>query len=120
MAIAAAQQAELQNAITLIQAAINSGLVTVEQANNLTPDHIGEIGILETPEQVGVYIYQALVETAEQRAARREQARGALQAAMAQARQALQERTDQRVNVLNDQRQGGKSRRRRRTRKSRK
>ena len=121
-AIAAAQQAEAQNATALILEAINTGLITIDDANNLTADHIGEIGILETPQQVGEYVYFVLHETPEQRAARREQERAALQQAREAARDAVQARATARADTIeNTANTGGKSRRKRkRSRKSRK
>lgn len=121
-AIAAAQQAERENATTLILEAINLGLITITQANNLTDEHIEEIGILETSQQVGDYVYVALVETAEQRAARRVQERAALQQVREAVRNEVQDRADERANtVINTgQPMGGSTRRRKRSRKSRK
>lgn len=121
-AIAAAQQAERTNAITLILAAINTGLITETQANNLTEEHIEEIGILETPQQVGDYVYVALVETAEQSAARRVQERAALQQLRETVRNEVQDRANARAaNLINlGQPNGGSRRRRKRSRKSRK
>jgi hypothetical protein len=112
-AVALAQQAEAQNATTLILAAINTGLISIDDANNLTADDIGEIGILATPEQVRDYVFQVLHETPEQRAARRVQERAALQQVRQAARDEIQARADARVNTM-----GGK-RRRKRTRKTR-
>ena len=117
-AIIAAQQAEALNATTLILAAINTGLITATQANNLTDEHIEEIGILETPQQVGDYVYVALVETAEQREARRVQERAALQQVRETVRNEVQDRADERANTIMNQ--GGSRRRRKRSRKSRK
>lgn len=112
-ALALAQQAEAQNATTLILAAINTGLISIPDANNLTADDIGEISIFQTAEEVGIYVFRRFYETPEQRAARRVQEREALQQVIAQARNAVQDRADARANTM-----GGK-RRRRRTRKSR-
>lgn len=120
-ALAAAQQAEAQNATTLILSAINSGLISIEDANNLTVDHIGEIGILETPDQVRDYVFTVLHETPEQRAARRVQEQAVLQQVIQQARNTVQDRADARANTINPgQLNGGSRRRRKRSRKSRK
>jgi len=120
-AIIAAQNAERANARTLIMEAMNLGLVTPDNANNLTVEHIEEIGILETPQQVGDYVHVALVETAEQRAARRVQERAALQQVREAVRNEVQARADERANTLNQgQPNGGSRRRRKRSRKSRK
>ena len=115
-AVLAAQQAEAQNATTLILAAINTGLISIDDANNLSGDHIEEIGIMETPEEVGIYVFRRLHETPGERAARLVQEREALQQVIAQARIAVQNRGDFRANTIANT--GGK-RTRRRTRKSR-
>lgn len=119
-AIAAAQQAERTNATTLILEAINLGLITATQANNLTDEHIVDIGILETPQQVADYVYVALVETAEQRAARRVQEQAALQQVRDAVRNEVQARANERANTIINPGQGGSRRRRKRSRKSRK
>lgn len=115
-AVALAQQAEAQNATALLLAAINAGLLTIDEANNLTPEQFGEIGILETQEQVDNYLFRLLRETPVQRAARREQEREALNQLRINLRDQVQARADARANIYTT---AGK-RRRRRTRKSRK
>jgi hypothetical protein len=118
-AIIAAQNAERANATTLILEAIDSQLISTQEANNLTEEHFGEIGILETPEQVGNYVFRLFRETPEQREARRVQERAALQQLRDNLRNEVQNRADERANTLN-QGQGGSRRRRKRSRKSRK
>ena len=75
---------------------------------------------METPEQVGNYVYVALVETAEQREARRVQERAALQQVRDAVRNEVQARADERANTVINPGQGGSRRRRKRSRKSRK
>jgi hypothetical protein len=119
--IAAAQQAEVQNARTLILEAINSGLITETQANLLTPEHIEEIGILETPQQVRDYVNEALVETPDARSARRAQEQATLQQLRENLRNEVQERANARAALINPvQPMGGSRRRRKQSRKSRK
>ena len=118
--IAAAQQAEAQNATALILAAINSGLITIDEANNLTEDHIGEIGIFQTAEEVGDYVFRLFRETPEARAARRLQERAAFEQLRDNLRNEVQTRANVRADNLDNGAMGGKRRRRRRTRKTRK
>ena len=113
-AVALAQQVQAQNATTLILAAINRQLISVNDANNLTEDDIGEISIFQTAEEVGIYVFRRFYETAEQRNARRVQEQEQLRIVREQARREVQDRADARANTM-----GGK-RRRRRTRKFRK
>jgi len=113
-AIAAAQQAEAQHAVELILQAINNHLITVADANALTPEHIGEIGILQTPQQVARYVHIVLHETPEERAQRIAQERAALQQVREQARNVVQARANARADHVANT--GG----RRRTRKYRK
>lgn len=124
----AADQAEAQNAITLLLAAINSGLISIADANNLTTTHIGEIGVLDTPEEVRDYVFFVLHETPEQRAARLAQQEEQLRLVREQVRREVQERTDARANTFRGVANGvangdamntGGKRRRRRTRKAR-
>ena len=120
----AADQAEAQNAITLLLAAINSGLISIDDANNLTTTHIGEIGVLETPQEVSDYVFFVLHETPEQRAARLAQQEEQLRLVRDQVRREVQERADARANTFHGVANGdamntGGKRRRRRTRKAR-
>jgi hypothetical protein len=124
-AIIAAQEAERANATRLILEAINREYMSELQANNLTDEQIGDIGILETPEQVRDYIFIALVETPEQREARRVQERAALQQLRENLRNEVQERANTRADTLINtglpgQPMGGSRRRRKQSRKSRK
>ena len=127
---AAAQQAERANATTLILEAMNTGLINPQEANNLTDEHIEEIGILETPEQVGNYVFRLFRETPQQRAARRVQEQAALQQLRETLRNEVQLRADARAGLINGNANGnangdangmieGGKRRRRRTRKAR-
>jgi len=128
-ALALAQQAEAQNATALLVAAVNNRLIEATDIDRLEPEHIIEIGILETPQQVADYVFVVLHETPVQLAARREQAQAALRQAQQAARDEVQARTnaaaveiDNRANIARgtqNQIIGGK-RRRRRTRKARK
>jgi hypothetical protein len=116
-AAALAQQVEAQNATTLILEAINRQLISVNDANNLTQDDIGEISIFQTAEEVGIYVFRRFYETDEQRNARRVQEQEQLRLVREQARREVQDRADARANTMNGN--GGK-RIRRRTRKFRK
>jgi hypothetical protein len=121
-AIAAAQQAEAQNAGRLLELAVNNRSIEEADIANLTPEHIEEIGILETFQQVGDYVHFVLHETPEARTARRLQEQEALRRAMQAGRDAVNAQNDNRNNIARAQNQnrGGRSRRRRRTRKVRK
>jgi len=119
-AIIAAQQAEAQNATTLILAAINTGLISIEDANNLSAEYIEEIGSMETPEEVGIYVFRRLHEMPEQRDARLAQQRVALQQVIQAARTEIQARADERANTMNNPGQPMGGSRRKRSRKSRK
>uniref|UniRef100_A0A6C0HXK5 Uncharacterized protein n=1 Tax=viral metagenome TaxID=1070528 RepID=A0A6C0HXK5_9ZZZZ len=122
-AIAAAQQAEAQNAGRLLELAVNNGSIEEADIASLTPEHIEEIGILETFQQVGDYVYFVLHETPEARTARRIQEQEAINRAMQAGRDAVNAQRDA-VNAQNDNRNniarggptilGGRSRRRRR------
>ena len=128
-AVVDALAAEAQNTRTLILAAYNSGLINVDDANRLVP-LIGELAHLETPEQVGIYVFRQFYETPEQRAARVVQERAALQQVIETARNEVQLRADARAGLINGNANGnangdangmieGGKRRRRRTRKAR-
>jgi HD-like signal output (HDOD) protein len=113
----AAQQVQAQNATRLILEAINRQLISVNDANNLTEDDIGEISIFQTVEEVGIYVFRRFHETIQQRNARRIQEQEQLRLVREEARREVQDRADARANTMNGN--GGK-RRRRRTRKFRK
>jgi len=116
-AIIAAQQAEAQNATTLILAAVTAGIISQTDANMLTPNHKLEIGAMATPEEVGNYVYLVLHETDAERAARIVQERAVLDQVRQDARNEIQARINARVGPQN---QGGSRRRRKQSRKSRK
>lgn len=111
-AAALAEQVQAQNATTLILGAINRQLISVNDANNLTEDDIGEISIFQTADEVGIYVFRRFYETIQQRNARRIQEQEQLRLVREQARREVQDRADARANTMN----AGK-RRRRRTRK---
>lgn len=114
-AVALAQQAEAQNATTLIAQAVGQGFISETDANLLTEAHREEIRTMRTPQEVGTYVYLEFHETPDDRAARRVQERAALEQIRQDARNEVEARAINRANQI----QPGQGGRRRRTRKSR-